>query len=521
MNFNFKLYKLSVVLFFMLGSVRYAEAQQNTTVTPAALELLNQRSLWKGTSNAAGLLLDQPFQYSQLSAGYESYKGNFYRPQLGASGNRQTVQTEGNLFVNKYYLSGSFSYIRDNIKDANYNASIIDPLRGMPYIIADLNPSNWNNQHYNLQFSATAPAFNEQWFFGLTGSYKSSSGAKQRDVRTENYYMGIEVVPAVVYSPAANHHIGLNLRYRNFKEDSHNKNVNTYVDQTYYELLGLGTAITRIGGGTVSNYEGDALGGEFQYNYHGDVNVFLTADYNEEAEDLQFSFASPRDGASVLRKVWNTKLSLQKTAGKLSHFADFSYYSRTMDGIQYLTQRDNTAAQVGWVTLFKNIRSTYSTQRAIAQYSLVANRDQEYSWKVNAGVTYEKLNDEYILPNSVKQAENVLFTLAGKKNFALSEVKTKRLLIGAELSYNSNLSGNYVYGGQHADYPTVTGLEQNDFNYLTSEYVSIAIPLVYSQQLKEESKTNLFVKASGQYVHTNSFDFHNRHSMSFSLGCNF
>lgn len=518
MNFNFKIY---AVLLFMLGITGYAKAQQNTTVTPASLDLLNQRSLWKGTRNAAGLLLDKPFQYSYLNAGYERYKGNFHRPQQGTAGNRQTVQTEGNLFINRYYLSGSFSYIRDNIKDANYNASIIDPLRGMPYINADLNPSNWNNQHYNLQFSATVPAFNEQWAFGLTGSYKSSSGAKQRDVRSENYFMSLEVLPSVLYSPEENHHIGLNLSYRNFKEEASMSNVNTYIDQTYYELLGLGTAISRVGGGGTNNYEGDAIGGGIQYNYQGDVNVFLTADYNVEAEDLQYSFATPRDGASVLRKVWNTKLSLQKTAGRLSHFADFTYYSRDMDGIQYITQRDNTAAQVGYVTLFKNIRSTYGTQRGGVQYSLVANRDQEYSWKINAGVIYEKLNDEYILPNSVKQAENVLFTLGGKKNFAISEVKAKRLMIGAELGYQSNISGTYNYGGQHADYPTVTGLEQNDFNYLTSNYVSVAVPVVYSQQLKEDSKTNLFVKASGQYVHTNSFDYHDRHSMSFSLGCNF
>ena len=293
MNFHFKLYKLSAVLFCMLGLIPYAKSQQSIPVTPAALELLNQRSLWKGSSNAAGLLLDQPFQYSQLSGGYESYNGNFRRPQQGASGNRQTIYTEGNLFLNKYYLSGSFSYIRDNIKNANYNASIIDPLRGMPYIIADLNPSDWNNQHYDLQFNATVPTVNKQWSFGLAGSYQSSSGAKQRDIRSENDVMGIAVLPSVVYSPASNHHIGLNLVYSNYKEEAGMSNVTTYVDQTYYELLGLGTAIARLGAGTTSNYEGDALGAGFQYHYQGAVTLFLTADYKEEAEDLQYTFTTP------------------------------------------------------------------------------------------------------------------------------------------------------------------------------------------------------------------------------------
>ncbi|WP_133575058.1 DUF6850 family outer membrane beta-barrel protein [Pedobacter metabolipauper] len=515
-----KYIKNTCACLLVVFSSQLAIAQEQTT-GPAALEMLSQRSLWKKTSNPAGLQFDQPFQYSTLSVGYELYDGNFRRPQQGGSGNRQTVHTEGNYRIKDYYLSGSFDYRRDQIKDANYNASIIDPFRGMPYIIADLNPSDWNNQHYEMQFNIASPAYNDQFSFGFAGSYKVSSGAKQRDIRSENYFYNLSLSPGVVYTPSEKHHLGLNFVYSNVKEESYGSNVNNSVDQQYYELLGLGTAVNYLGGGRSNNYIGDALGGGFQYQYAGNVNVLLSADYSVEAEDLQVSFEVPRDGASVLRHIWKAKLAFIKEGTQTSHFLDFNYCNRNMDGIQYVTQRDNSSSQMGWQTLFKSVRSTYSTEQAGVQYHLTSNKGNAYSWKLSAGAVYEKLNDEYLLPNSVKQAENVLFNAGIKKNLALADKKSKQLLVGLDLGYNANISGVYNYGGAHADYPTVTGLEQNDFRYLTSSYASIGVPLVYSQKIKNDSQNMLFIKAQIQAQFTNSYQFNDRIFAGFNVGVNF
>ena len=494
---------------------------QEQTVSPAAFELLYQKSLWKKTSNSAGLQFDQPFQYSTLSAGYEIYDGNFRRPQQGGSGNLQTVYTEGNYKIKDYFLSGSFGYKRDNIKDANYNASIIDPFRGMPYIIADLNPSDWNNQHYELQFNVATPNYGDKVSFGIGGAYNVSSGAKQRDVRANNSFYSLSLSPGLVYTPSERHRLGLNFLYSNVKEESSGSNVNLSVDQQFYELFGLGTAVNYLGSGRTNNYVGDALGGGFQYQYKGNLSLLLSAEYKVEAEDLQVSFTLPRDGASVLRHVWDTRLSLIKEGTEVSHFLDLNYYNRNMDGIQYITQRDNSENQLGWQNLFKSVRSTYSTQQAGLKYHLLTNKGNAYSWKLTAGAVYEKLNDEYLLPLSVKTAENVLFSAGLKKNFEFSKRKSQQLLVGLDFGYNENISGIYNYGGAHADYPTVTGLEQNDFKYLTSSYASVGLPLIYSQKMKEESKNTLFVKAQVQAQFTNSYHFSDRIVAGVNVGVNF
>lgn len=525
MNSNslIKIYIVLPALLAVFNTSIVSAQESNTTPQRAEIDLLKYQSLWKKSGNAAGLLLDKPFQYSTLDVSYDQYGGNFRRPQQPGSGNSQSIHTEGNLLVSDYFLTGSFSYKRDNIKDAEFNASIIDPFRGMPFIIADLNSSDWNNQHYDLRFAIATPKFKDKWSFGLKGTYQASSGAKQRDVRTANNYYKINVEPGIVFSASDEHNFGLNLAYSNFKEEARMLNVNVYFDQTYYELLGLGTAVSYVGSGRSNNNIGDGAGVGFQYNYKGDINIMADVSYNLEAEDVDVSFTLPREAASVLRKIWNAGLSFQKVGAEYIQGLDLSIYNRDMDGIQYITERDGSSAQIGYITVFKSIRSTYSTQRLSAKYNLISkiNESSAYSWKLNAGVVYEKLNDEYLLPNSQKQFENVLFTLGGEKNFKLSDAKASRLLVGLELGYNDNKSGKYDYNGAHSDYPIVTNLEQNDFNYLTSNYFSVSVPVTYSQQLNQTSRTSVFIKAYGNYMKTDNFNYNERYAVGLSIGSNF
>ena len=68
-------------------------------------------------------------------------------------------------------------------------------------------------------------------------------------------------------------------------------------------------------------------------------------------------------------------------------------------------------------------------------------------------MNYTKQDDEYLMPNSVQNAENLSLGLGGKKNFVLGNSLNRRLLIDVHVAYNNNLGGEYVYGGSNADYP--------------------------------------------------------------------
>ncbi|GEP97642.1 DUF6850 family outer membrane beta-barrel protein [Chitinophaga cymbidii] len=509
--------KLYIALLLTAASFG-AFAQQTPRNTPAAFELRQQRSLWQRSGNPAGLQLDQPYRYSQLKAGYEAYDGNFHRPQEGVSGNRQIVETQGGIFLDSCYLTGSFNYRREGIKEASFNASIIDPFRGMPYIIADLNPSDWVQQHYQLQFGIATPSYG-RWSWGLGASYNASSGAKQRDIRTENYYYALSITPGVVYALAPNQHLGLNLRYANVKEEATMSNVNTYVDQTYYELLGLGTAVSMLGSGRTNNYEGDSWGGGLQYRYSGKATLFLHLNYLVEAEDLTISFTVPRDGASVLRKSWEAGATVQQESSRLLHTLGARYYNRHIDGIQYITQRDNSGSQQGWMTLAKYVRSTFKTTEASLDYSIVGKKgNNDYSWLANFSARYRKLNDEYILPHSFKRTENAYIQVGAKKNFRLG---SSQLLVGLNAGYNRNLSGGYEYNGANKDYVIVTQLETNDYRYLASDFIRAELPVTFSFPIGKEKKNVMFVNGYAGYTKAEGFGFDHRVTYGAAVGANF
>jgi hypothetical protein len=503
--------------FTVVSTITTTQAQDNNT--PAAFELMKTKSFWRQTSNAGGLFLDNPIQYSVYGVTYQSFQGDFRRPQQGKKGSDLNFSAEGGVtLLDKLYVWGQFDYSRENITASNFNASIIDPYRGMPYYIADLKESDWENQYYNMQFKVSLPV-GKSLSIGVDGKYNVAQAAKQRDIRTKNQFYSLNLKPGVVYSPAEEHHIGLNLDYYNIKENSSPSLVNTGDYQTYYELYGLGTAVEKIGSGRTVNYVGDRVGGSLQYNYHkGAINLLVSGDYSYKVEDAEFSFTTPEKYGTAKDKALAAKMLLYVEGEKLSHHFQASYTNSHIDGIQYVKR--NTGSE-GWQILHHNIRSTYKTDVASADYSLIANSGSEYKWKVGVGACYQKKSDEYLLPNSTKDVENLTFLVNGKVNLFLSEKLSRRLLIGAEAGYNKNLSGQYSYHGNYPDYRVVTELEQIDFNYLASDFYRFGGSVTYSQRLKEGIKANLYVKGDVNYQQTSAFDFGQRTTLQFSLGCNF
>ena len=63
------------------------------------------------------------------------------------------------------------------------------------------------------------------------------------------------------------------------------KAVNSYVEQTYYLLSGLGMATETSGIQRFLTYNGNQVGGGLQYNYAGRMNILLDLGYSKKVED--------------------------------------------------------------------------------------------------------------------------------------------------------------------------------------------------------------------------------------------
>ena len=486
----------------------------------AAMEQLKMQRLWLNSQNAAGMVFDDASNFSNLHINYNLEDGDFYRPQEGKKESTINVSSEGFINLKNALVWGSFSFMQRNLTDASYNASVTDPFRGMPYYVIDEHQSKWRNQYYDLRFRASSPLIDGRWSFGLEGIYQASLAAKQRDPRVDTRFYTLKIVPGITYQLNEKHRLGLSLRYESIKEDSRMENKNSDLDQTYYILYGLGTATKYSGHGRETNYYGDRFGGALQYNFQSPTwNVLLEGSYDVRTENVEQSFTSPKKDAGVKDKTFQLSATAYQQGENYSHYLKAAYLNRQIDGIQYVS--DKTEAMEGWDVLYKSIRSTYDTQTASIHYALMRNRGKEYNWKLEAGVAYGKQDDEYLLPNSIKNSENILFSLGGKKNFIVGTKMINRLLVDIHADYKKNLSGEYRYGGNHADYISVTDLETTDANYLNSNYHRIGASLTYSQLAKKGVKTHFFVKAAYDRIGTSDFDFNNRNHISISAGCNF
>lgn len=491
--------------------------------TPAALEQIKQIRIWMQSQNAAGMAFDNTEDYSTVSFVYDRASGNFHAPTSGKVEKNVGVDCEGFINLGKAYVWGEFNFRQVNKDEAGYNASIADPHRGMPYYVADSLLSNWNNQNYNLRFRAATPVIGNHWTFGVEGVYKAHLAAKQRDPRVDTRFYTLEVIPGLVFRANDNHYVGANFRYSSIKEDSRMSKESTSYDPTYYMMFGLGVAEIHIGSGYTSNYIGDRVGGALQYGFvNGDLNVLLEGTYDRYSETLQFSYSNPRNIAGINAHNFGVSLVASSVGDNYTNYVKAGFNNNDTDGIQYVTQQYTTAeGETGWKDIFKTIRSKYQTQVVDAQYWLSRNRGIEYSWKAGASLRYVNRNDEYLLPNSTMDSENLTVKIDWKKNFFINDIRNARLLLETSFAYNTNMSGSYVYGGSHADYPTVTELMTGESNYANSDFQAYHAGLTYSQLVRQGSKVNLFAGASFTYRHTSSWDYDNRSYLSIKLGCNF
>lgn len=490
--------------------------------TPAGMEWLKEQRLWFQSQNAAGTVFDNTDNYSDVKLNYQRTGGNFARPQEGADEQTIGVSSEGFLNLDDAYVWGAFSFRQENKWDAGYNASITDPFRGMPYYVADKYLSDWRNQHYDLSFRAATPLYWNRVAFGIEGTYQASLAAKQRDPRVDTRFYNLELKPGVTYAINPRHRVGANFIYASIKEDSRMSNSDTYTDQDYYELYGLGVAVAGIGAGRTTNYHGDKVGAAVQYGFScPTVDLLLEGSYTMKVENVEVSYTSPKKDAAVNDQTVQAAVSLIERGERTSHSFRLGYTYRHIDGIQYISQRDNSEAMTGWIALYHNVRSTYETNAVDVRYAIIRPRGEEYDWRVDLAGRYEKQNDTYLMPRSTKNHENLYVEACGKKNFVLGQKLTRRLLVEAHAAYNKNLNGGYHYGGSNADYVTVTEMETLDALYLTSDYYRLGLSATYSQQLKEHSHTHLFAKAAFDYTHAQEDRFSHRSVLSVSLGCNF
>lgn len=468
-----------------------------------SIERKKMESLWFSNSdNAAGAQLDNMSYYSQLGINYNQTKGDFKRTQLGDDNNGYGFSTDGGGVMENLkgmFLWGYFDYSREKVRDASFNASLIDPLRGTPFYIADQNLSNWINQSYKLGMKGATPILGNHWIVGLGLDYENAQGAKQMDPRPNVLMSKFTVTPSLVFK-ANKHAIGANFQYYSRREDGLAANSVSINTQPVWEVVAPGFYDAgEIGGGTLSglrDYNANSLGGGLQYSFAGEsFSLLLAAKYAFAVEDVNNNYTQPKKIGTTKEDIWDLSANLKWQLGKNNTmFAKAQYYDRSIDGIEYVQVWDNSHEVAKWVILSKNIRSNFSTKQVNFNLDYMnLDSGNAYRWLAGVDVNYEKLADVYYLPLSEQQVENIYLEANLKRNFTFGK---NMILAGVNGGLKNNLGGSRSYSGNHAESKIYTDMVLRDYHFLLNNAYSVGGELSYTRKGVVGNNSSLFVSAT-------------------------
>lgn len=502
-------------------SVPFAAAQD--VVREPQIEMNLARSLWFNSNNAAGMSVMPLGGYSILGLGYQMNSGDFKLTQDGDKENTVGFNTNGATSVGKTQLWGTFDYKNIVEKDASFITNLYDPHRDMPYYVADAVMSKFKKQSYDLGVKA---AFPQLWGFvtpGMDLQYATHTGAKQRDPRSVTYFLTVKAAPSFVFELSGTSNLGLTFNYEYLYERSTFNRSDTEVDYPVFIMRGLGNYTSDVVSGSVGVgtffYKGNRIGGGLQYGYTNNdgFSALVDAKYSYKVEDAFQTPTKKQNMGSTKQDLWGVDVQLLNDGDSYMKKLTLYFLDRKTDGIEYVQELDSSFDVAEWVTLAKYVRSRYSYTNVGLHYELFAKQGAGYHWKGGLEGNWSSQSDEYLLPVSTLEAENLSLNLYGKMDFSLCQKNS--LLAGVNVGYNSNLSGGYNYTGAYESSETVTNMYRNDFAYLTSDYFRFGAEVTFSTLVAP--RTSMFVHARCQYYSPKGDDFSKRIYTDFSVGITF
>ncbi len=499
--------------------------------TEASVERLKSESLqFSYSNNASGILLDEMEYYSQVGLGYKLERGSFKQAQEGERNTGYRFYTDGGGTMKNLkgaFIWGRFEYSRDKLRDAEYNASLIDPLRGTPFFIADTYKSDWINQLYDMTVKAASPKLWNRLIIGVEAGYQNGQGAKQRDPRPLVKLSRFEVKPGVTVT-LCKHAIGVNYQYYSRREDGQAVNkISMSTNPVYiFNFPGfyVDGSISGSGDDNERIYNANCMGVGGQYMFTTKkLRLLVSGNYSREVEDVTNSYTTPKMVGTTVDNRWSIGLNaVCKPSEENTFFVNLTYADRSIDGIQYVQEWDNTYEVSKWIIKSKSVRSN----RSIAGFNgrlqyMRTTRGEAYNWTAGVEFSTEQFDDIYYFPRSTQNVDNCKFGVFGRKNFIFNERHS--LLVGVRAAFKINGSNAVDYHGYKADAKCYTDFTLRDHYYLGSEYFSFGGEITYSFARLFKGRGSAFAAVSADYVRASDHrDLFNRRGFAdFKIGLMF
>lgn len=376
--------------------------------------------------NAADMECAKPLNgYGQAVLGADFETGTFHRAQDAATKTGIFFNADGERQVGRFHLKGNFRFRQSFENDVRF-ASTFNPLRAMPYVIADSTGGNWQKQSYAMWADISTPIVKGLLNAGLAMDLDVGRGAKKIDPRPQAGMCKIEIKPSLSFSFLNNFSASAGFIYGLYRETSNLILYDSSQPQKLYLLKGLGQYTYEVFSSTERErkYDGTTLGGSLSLQYNDDRgNVSLYGEYRNGLEKVfDIDYNKPHDRGNYYTHDFRAGVSLSAPMEGKERFGvalGFEYSGLRHSGREFVQHFDSSPEVNSWVT-DSSLPGRYLNREDHFNCSLkiyINDRNKRKSWVITDDLEWNRCEQSYNAANAYELIKNERYALGVRKFF--------------------------------------------------------------------------------------------------------
>ena len=446
--------------------------------------------------------------YGLASVGAKFQSGNFHKAQDAADKTGIFFDAEGERQVGIFRLKGDFRFTQSFENGVKY-ASTFDPLRAMPYVIADSTGGNWQKQHYDMWADMSVPIVKGRLYGGFGVDIEVGRGAKKVDPRPQAGMCRIELKPSLSFSFAPGFSVSAGFIYSLYRESSNLILYDSSVPQKLYLLKGLGQYTYEIFGSTERErkYEGNTLGGTVDLRYTDELGTLsIYGEYRNGLEKvLDIDYNKPHHRGNYYTHDFRTGCDV--SIPMYGHYRNglglkIEYSGLRHSGREFVQHFDSSSDVNGWVT-DSELPGRYTNREdhlfSSATWFLNDSDKFRRNWAFTIEAEINNCVQEYRAAAAKETIKNYRYALAVQK-YVFTRRGVFDVTLKGKVSRGNGSSLEYT-PREREDTNIAVGLIDHDFA-LPSNWYSGDLDLGYTWMLKRGNALRLqaqaFFKDSGR-----------------------
>lgn len=423
--------------------------------------------------------------FGRAAVGGDVESGSFHRPQEASDKYGIFFKADGERQVGLFHLKGNFDF-RQSFENGIQYSSTFDPLRDMPYVIADSTGGDWRKQYYSMWVDISAKIC-EKLSAGIGIDLNVGRGAKNIDPRPQAGMSKIGLEPTLSFNAGGAGVFSAGFTYYSYRENSNLILYDSSVPQKLYLLKGLGQYTYEIFSTTERErkYEGNSLGAVFGWLLtRNDVSVSAKASYLNGMESVfDIDYNKPHYRGKYYTDSWRGKFGFLYDPANWGLHVSADYNGSRGSGRE-LVQYFNSSSDVNaWVTDSEIPARYVSVNHDVdAEAGVALKRDGYETWRFAATAGWNSLDQTYKATSSEMKVISADFGARVSRQIRLAKAE---LDFAGSVDGSKNLDASLQCSRRETDDDNIpVGLVQEDFKILSSNVFGASLEMGCDWSLK-------------------------------------